>query len=342
MPSESLDSLRAEVEAEDKAEADKVKAEQKEQAQDPLLLEAEGKEVTEVEPAESEVKEPAEETTDSEDWMKGEGDDVIPAEVVVDNGTAKAIRLKYQGQAKEAKAELEVLRRENEELRKQKATVLAPASDAPKRDDFNTDEEFQSALVSYAVQTEFTKAKSSVAAETRKQQQEQMAADREKEVEAHYTRAAVLAGKSKIKPEVYQAADLSVRTSMASIFGEAADTITDELIARVGPGSEKAMYYLGVNPSKQKELLDCFRKDPNGLAAAVYLTRLAERLNTPKVKESSAPEPIDEVKGDKSGAKTGGDRMKKDYDAALSKGDAQSAYNIKAKAKNLKVDTKDW
>jgi hypothetical protein len=279
--------------------------------------------------------------TTADDWMKPEGEEKLPD--VIDNGTAKQIRLKYQGQAKAAKDEAEALRKEIEELKKQKAPVVA-APDKPKRDAYDSEEEYLEAVAAHAVSSHFQRGQTEAQQAQRKARQEQIAAKTEEKVVEHYKQAEAFCAKSKIADTAYKAADLKVRQSVATIFGDSADAVTDSLIARAGPGSEIAMFYLGLPKQRDKlaHFLKLFDDDPTGLESGMYLRELSITLKKPPVRESKAPEPPETIRGDNQKGKGAGGQLRKDYQKAIDNGDIQLAVNLKQKAKAAKLDTQSW
>jgi hypothetical protein len=169
-----------------------------------------------------------------------------------------------------------------------------------------------------------------------------MVAARDKAVDEHYERVDKLLTDSGISPEVYKAADQKVREAVESLMPKQGDLVVDQMIAHLGEGSDKVMYYLGRNKGALGEFERLLIKDPSGIRAAVFLGTQKERLSgTPKKMKSAASPPANEIKGD---ANTGtkGKAFKKRYDAAHEKNNMQAAYNAKKEAKAAGVDTKEW
>ena len=329
----TLEELRAENAAEEKALSEQ--AAQPEPIEEP---EIEQEQEPEVEAKESE---PAEE---AEDWMKAEEPEK-PSGFVPDS-TAAAIRRKYKAEAKEAKeqasaahAELERIKAELEALKNNRPAINP--LDEPKRENYPTDEQYIAALTRHNAQIILKESQTQQAAERKKQEQEAKQKQLSEVVDQHYVRAAQLAEKSGIAPEAYQAADLRVRQTVDSLFPGGGDAITDALIANLGEGSEKVFYSLGVNQARRERFVQLLIEDPLGLKATVYLGELKAQLKAPAKRETSAPPPMEQVQGDKSGA-SAVDKLAKQYREAHNKGDVQKAFNIKREAKLKGLDVRNW
>jgi hypothetical protein len=329
----------AELKAENLAEEEKAKLPPR--AEEPLQVETEAPEIESEEDGES-----VEPSGEPESWMKPEeeeSDDDKEAVKFTDSDAAnirRKFKAKLQAKEEEKNAEIEKLRQEVEALKKNKAPSHQ-VSQKPKRDDFDDDDLYFEALTDYKISLLQDQGKSQQAAEEKRRQAEREQAEVESAVDAHYERAAKLAAKSGIKPEVYQSADRRVREVVDAIFPQGGDLITDRLISLVGDGSEKVFYHLGVNPSKMQKFRETFDRDKTGLAAAAYLGRLNAELSLPAKRESSAPRPVSEVQGDASG-NASIKALAEKYKDAVRKGDAQKAYNIKKDAKQAGYDTKGW
>ena len=283
----------------------------------------------------------------AEDWLaeddaKGSGMQV-PASVLA------ATRTKLKGQLKEKDSELEVLKAELAQL---KQAVVKPAiADIPPAplkppvpQEYQTVEEYQAAVSKYTTaevqrqmalvnQTQNAKARQEAAIDTVT-----------KAVDSHYERADELVKANSISPEVYQNADLKVRQSIATVFPDAADKIVDDLIANMGAGSEKVMYFLGRNEAARNTLIAKLTQDGRGIAASMYLGQLvAQKAGNPANTSSMAPAPSPRVKGTSGGAGTSNvEELKKRYDSAHKKGDTQSAFNLKREAKLAGISTVSW
>ena len=284
-------------------------------------------------PIEPEVKEP---------WMEeedGEQDPDDPSKQVP-VGKFVSVKKKLRGQITERDEEIERLKRENEELAKLKPkpeTVLV----RPKKDDFDTDEDYEEALDKYNLsRTEETINRTRL--EDQKKAEQQQAQEKLTEaVDEHYLRAADLIEKSGIKPEVYQAADTTVRKAVETITPNLGDVIVDQIISILGDGSEKVLYYLGRNKAALAKFQNLLSTDKSGMKAAVYLGQEKQRLTNPIKPRSNAPNPATNIKGDE--LLTGAEgKFKKKYKAAHAKGDLQAAYNAKKEARAANVDVSGW
>jgi hypothetical protein len=159
-------------------------------------------------------------------------------------------------------------------------------------------------------------------------------------VDAHYDRASSLLAKSGIAPELFKHADQKVRKTIDSLRPGMGDVIADSFISTLGDGSEKVMYYLGVNEVALNKLQALLVDDPTGLRAAVYLGQEKQRLTTPTKHRSNAPAPSKSINGDVNSGNAKG--LKRKYEAAHKSGDLQLAYNLKQQAKKEGSDVKIW
>ena len=278
-----------------------------------------------------------------EPWMEeekdGEQDPDDPSKQVP-VGKFVSVKKKLRGQISERDNEIKRLRKERDE-----ALKLKPKEEMvlirPKKDDFDTDEEFEVALDKY----NDDRHEDTYKRNRLKDQQDE--ADREAQanltgaVDGHYERASALIEKSGIKPEVYKAADATVRKAVESTIPKLGDLIVDQVISILGEGSEKVMYYLGRNKAALSKFQDLLVADPSGMKAAVYLGQEKQRLTNPLKPRSKAPDPPSKIKGDQSvtGVES---RFKKKYDAAHAKNNTQAAYNAKKEAKAAGVDVSKW
>lgn len=96
--------------------------------------------------------------------------------------------------------------------------------------------------------------------------------------------------------------------------------------------SAALMYHLGANPEKLRRLLAM----NDGMAATIELTRLAEKLTIkPRGKEvSQAPAADVAITGDVTAANT--DAIRKQMEAASSKGDVETYRKLKAKLRGIR------
>lgn len=348
---QSLAELRAQNKAEEEAAA-KKEEKPEEKPEEEKAEEVEAKPETQPEEApEEKAEEEAEKKEDApedDSWMKPDESD--PEDAKFTSHDVANVRRKYKAEARQAKeessavkAELENVKKELEALKTGKQTLVpATAAGKPRRDQFKTDEEFVEALTDYKISLTTQQTQSERAAEERKRQIDDRNAKTAVAVDQHYERAAKLAEKSGIKPEAYQAADLKVRQAIDSIFPSTGDAVADALISSLGSGSEKVFYHLGVNTAKRAEMVRLLTEDRSGIRAAVYLGKLNTELTTPVKRETKAPDPIDEVKGDKAGSGNSSEKLKRRYKEAHDKGDVQAAFAIRRQAKKAGINTQAW
>jgi hypothetical protein len=276
-----------------------------------------------------------------EPWMEEEGEqDPDDPSKTVPVGKFVGLKKKLRGRISEQNEELEKLRRENAELAKLKPkeeTVL----ERPKKDDFDTDDEFYEALDKYNLNRTSETINRTRLEDQRKAEQRQAQEKLMEAVDEHYLRAADLIEKSGIKPEIYQAADTTVRKAVEAITPNLGDVIVDQVISILGEGSEKVMYFLGRNKAALAKFQSLLASDKSGMKAAVYLGQEKQRLTNPIKPRSNAPNPPTNIKGDAN--VTGLEaRFKKKYDAAHSKKNLQEAYNAKKEARKAGVDVSKW
>jgi len=280
-----------------------------------------------------------------EPWMEEETEDQTsdddPSQSVP-VGKFVGLKKKLRGQITERDDEIEKLKRENAELAKLKPkpeTALA----RPKRDDFDDDELFDEAFDEYT-QSRTAETINRTRLEEQKQTDQQKAHQNLTEaVDSHYLRAAELIEKRGIKPEIYQAADTTVRKAVEAIFPNQGDIIVDQIISVLGEGSEKVIPFIGRNKAALAKLQSLLVSDKSGMKAAVYLGEEKRRLlNITNLNpRSNAPNPATGIKGDAPAAGAAG-RFKKKFDAADAKDNIQLAYDIKKEARAAGVDVSKW
>lgn len=282
-----------------------------------------------------------------EPWMEEEDDkeqDLDDPSKQVPVGKFVSVKKKLKGQISDRDEEIERLKRERDEALKlkPKATVLV----RPKRDDFETDEEFDEAFDKYNDSRTTETINRNRLEDQKKVEQQQEQQKLTEVVDSHYERAATLVKESDIKPEIYKAADTTVRKAVEEITPNLGDVIVDHVISILGEGSEKVLYYLGRNKAALAKFQSLLASDKSGLKAAVYLGQEKQRLTNPittnSIKpRSNAPNPATNIKGDEkiTGAEA---RFKKKYDAAHSKSNLQEAYNAKKEARAAGVDVSGW
>lgn len=251
---------------------------------------------------------------------------------------------KLQRKLKEADDEKDALKAEIEQLKKSNAAPAAKPTGRPvrpKEDDYDSDEEYETAMdqwgddISDWRQSERTSKKA--ATETHDKQ----AAQIKERVNSHFERAETLVETTDVSTEKYNASNKSIRAAIDAISPGKGDFITDYFISKLGNGSEKVFYQLGINKKVQAEFITLLTENPNGDQALIYLGQKKEQLTNPKKRKTNAPAPASNVKGDATGGKAGG-VMKRAYDKAEKTGSAQAMYNAKKEAKIAGVDVSKW
>lgn len=334
----SLDELKEENQIEEKPPENPPEPEPEPESEPEAEPELEPE--SEPEPSDEPEGEPeAEPEPETEAWMEtgAEEDDESPPQI--DPRTAKAIREKYQGRAKK---QLDAKDEEIAELKRQlEAKPQKKQLERPKRADFKTDEEYDDALFNWRTAKQQAESTAATAAATRKQQLEANQAAVDKSVDDHYLRTKDLSEKSGITPEAFNAADLTLRRAIDEVFPEGGDIIFEQLVYSTGKGSEKVFYNLGVNAKNRAEFIEKLKEDGSGIQAAIYVGELKTKLVNPPKRQTQAPDPAKQIRGDKQQSATG-DRMKREYEKAHKDGNAQKAFDIKTNAKNAGINTKDW
>jgi hypothetical protein len=248
----------------------------------------------------------------------------------------------------EKEKEIERLRLENEALKNQKP-VAPKELKKPVAEDFKNDEDYQVAYENYLIDVAEDRFTRKEIKSTEEKRQEEFLNSLKTSVDTHYERAAKMIENSAIKPDVYQNADTLFRKTIDTVFPgdieqngkivKQSEFISDNLIADIGEGSEKVVYFLGRNESARNKLQSLLLEDPRGIKAAIYLGKQNERLNNPKKAVSQAREPAAQLKG---GAPKPTSSDQKSYSKLMKAGDVNSAFAIKRAAKISGVDTSAW
>lgn len=285
------------------------------------------------------------EETEPEAWMQADDEaSETDSETVVPLAAHTKMRGKLKAKLGERDSEIESLRQEIEALKKgvepqeQVQQPRGPVAQVPTLSDFDYDE------ARYAVaMREWMRTHDQIDRQQEQQQAAQAAAQAalDKHVDGHYQRAAKLAKESGIEAEVYRSADINVRRAIDLAMPGLGDGATDRLIAQMGEGSEKVMYYVGRNTAAQNALVEKLRQDPTGLSAAMYLGELKTKVTAPLKKRSNAPKPAGQATGGSTGGASEAAMLKR-YKEAHKKGNHQAAYNAKKSAKAAGVDTSNW
>ena len=279
---------------------------------------------------------------EKEPWMEeddGEQDPDDPSKNVP-VGKFVGLKKKLKGQISDRDEEIEKLKLENAKLAK-----LKPKEETtlirPKRDDFDDDEAFDEAFDTYNQSRTAEAINRTRLEDQQKLEGQQAQGTLTAAVDSHYERAETLIEKSGIKPEVYKAADTTVRQAVEAVTPTLGDVIVDQVISILGEGSEKVIYFLGRNKTALSKFQSLLMSDKSGMKAAVYLGQEKQRLTNPLKLKSTAPDPVTGIKGDMAVTGATG-RYKKKYDAAHGKSNLQDAYNTKKEAKAAGVDVSNW
>jgi len=239
------------------------------EAEQPEVDEQEVDQVDEVEAAadeETEVDTKAQGETEVEEWLKGDSEQsqAVPLSKHVE------MRHKLKARLSEKDDELERLRQENAQL---KAGHVAPQQQAPalkmpKLSDFDFDEDrYAEAMAGYQEQLLESKLAQKLGSREQQQHQQIVERQREEKVEQHYERAAKLIESTPgFSAEKYKAADYRVRQELHALTGNG-DLVVDELIARLGEGSERVIAHLGINGTALSELKQRLIDDNSGISS---------------------------------------------------------------------------
>jgi hypothetical protein len=310
--------------------AEKVETEETE-----TFEEVETEETEEVVEASEETEEETEEA-EVADWMQEDDSD---AEVMPVSAHIKK-KEKLKGKIQEKDSEIEALRKEIETLKSPATDAPVKTAERPKRDDFDDDDEWAEALEDYLDNKADMRGQGVKQQEAAKQAQKKV----QEQVDAHFDRADELIEKHGISAEAFKASDQKVRETVHAVVeksGGNGDFIVDNLIARIGEGSEKVLFYIGRNKSELAKLQSSLINDPTGIEAAILLGEIRSRVSGTTKKPSKAPSPAASAKGGEGG--TGQAKaLERKYKEAHKAKDTQKAFNLKQEAKRAGVDTSKW
>ncbi len=209
---------------------------------------------------------------------------------------------------------------------------VAGSLQRPKRDDFDTDEAYDEAYDSYRDQKDEARSSAKDHGERNRSLQTAQAL----KVESHYERGAKLVDEHGISPEAYHASDAAIRSAVETERPGFGEVIVNDMISRLGEGSEKTLFFIGRNKPLLNEFRALLKDDPTGLDALVFVVKQGEKANGTKKTTSQAPAPAAQVSGDIS---VSASKDKKQWDKET---DPQKRYNIKKAAKKAGVDVSDW
>ena len=331
----TLEDLKAEnAKAEEAAEqkTETVETESKEE-----VVEIESEETAETEESTEEESEEKE----TESWMTTE-EQTSDGDAKFTDGDVAAAKRKLKAKLSKKDDEIEVLRKKVETLESQgvRTEVSQPAQkrSMPKSGDFDYEADYEKAMETWIDGRMEAKTVATTQVSSERDAKNAAQQKTEKAVDDHYLRASELVKGSDIDPDVFSDADLKVRQAVESVLPDNGDAITDGIIARLGKGSEKVMFYLGRNRAKRAEFVELLREDKTGMSAMIYLGELKSTVAMPKNRVSNAPAPGTQLNGDGGGSETSL-KEKKKYEAAT---DLQSRINIKRAAKKRGLDVSNW
>jgi hypothetical protein len=220
---------------------------------------------------------------------------------------------------------------------KENKSVHATQLKRPKEDDFDDPEEYDAALDKYEERRlEQLAGRTTQADQAKKAKEARTAA-----VDSHYKRADEFVSKYGIAPEKYKKSDESIRKAVDAVLPGQGEVITDHLISLLGDGSEKVLFRVGARPEVLREFQSLLMEDKTGLRAGIFLGRQLELITNPKKRETKAPQPSRQLKGD-AAPNANAAALKKAYQEAHKKGDAQKAYNAKKAARVAGVNVSSW
>ena len=268
----------------------------------------------------------------TEPWMETETDGVPVA-------THIGMKQKLKGKLSDKDDEISTLRKEVDALKAKPAPAapVATPTERPKRADFEDEDGYFASVDRF----EDKRAEDRQRRLDMQRKQDRGAQSLQSNVDAHYDRAGVLIEEAGINPEVYQTTDRTVRSAVDSVMPGMGDAVTDQLIANIGDGSEKVLYYVGNNPAALNKFKGLLAEDPSGLKAAVYLGSQKTRLTKPQAARSTAPAPSPRLSGDGGGLVTDEKSFKK-YAEFHKSGSFSEAFKLKREAKKSGVDVSGW
>lgn len=245
------------------------------------------------------------------------------------------VRRKLQSKLSEKDEELERLKQEVQALKQSTQRPVQEAGKVPTLEAYDYDEaKYAAAMQAWIISQVSNVTKAQETQGRQAQQQQALQAN----VESHYQRAAKLVKERAIDPDWYRAADESFRKTLESALPGQGDIVADQLLARLGEGSEKITPYIGRNATQQAVLKSKLMEDPTGLTAAIYLGGLLQTVTTPVKKTTKAPAPAARAEGGES-ASSNAANFKRKYEKAT---DPQARFDIRREAKRAGLDTSNW
>jgi hypothetical protein len=268
-------------------------------------------------------------------WMQEEeADDQTSAETVP---LSALMKQKHKGKEKDA---------EIEELRKKVAALeqspprqsAAEKPKMPRADDFDTDEEHETAMEKYLDDVVEYRTSVTTSSASAKQQEAARIQARDAAIDGFIERADKVVTKHNISPEVYKGALDSVQVIVEGAFPNLGVNAFPEFLAKLKPGAETALFQIGRNEGQKKILSELFKNDPTGIDAFWHIATLTANNAGAKNKPSQASKPAATVRGNVAVTAKEGAYLKK-YKAAKS---PQAAYDAKKAGKAAGFDTSKW
>lgn len=333
MKSKTLEELKREN-AEKEVEPETEPEEAENEALDELDSE-------EPENVEDDADEP-EDDNDIESWMQSE-EQTSESGQSVPVATHVNVKRKLKGKITQKDDEINKLRQEIESLKNSgiRNNAVEKVESKPKYEDYqhldNPEEAYADALTDWKLSKFEAKQEAQMIRNRQESESRRMSEQIESSVDQHYERAEKLIAKAGISPDKYQQADIRVRQALEAIRPNQGDLITDQLIAELGDGSEKVMFYLGSNESVLATLQSKLVSNPSGLSAMAYLAELKATKAAPKSKQSRAPKPAPDIRGD-SKPVANEKKLKKAYQNSS----GQERWNIRKQAREAGYNVNEW
>jgi hypothetical protein len=347
---QSLKELKAENGGEVEPTIDEPVEQPKEELQDEYVEVDENLKPVEDEP-EAEEEEATEEL-EIESWMQTDEATSEESGFVPNHEAAKRRKQTkaLKATVSEQESEIEQLKRQVEQLSTGQVAPQQPQAETlparPTREQFDYDDDAYDKAVDEwndkKLELKFNNFNQSNQQKQQEQAQqkqlEEAQAKVNKAVDSHYERAGELVTSGKVKAEQYQQADQNVRLAMDKVFQGKGDLLTDQLISKLGEGSEKILFSLGVNNTKLAELQSKMINDPSGIEAAVYLGELKTELKAPTKRRSQARKPAKHPDGDVQTSDSAS-KLHKKYEKMTS---IQERISFKRQAKRDGIDVSNW
>lgn len=291
---------------------------------------------------------PPESEEDNPEILEGKSEELEPWQKVNDekDKTSDKVPLKtYLRKKKDYKlkltnkdTEIEKLREENEQLKNTPVVAEKNSLKRPIEYEYDTVEEYHSALEDYDNKRfqEMDRAK------TERTKLDRFKEDQKKALSQHYERAEELIETAGIDPENYRNADSKVRSAFEAIAPQRGDMIVDDIISKMGKGSEKVLFFLGRNDADLAIAQQKLINDPSGLELAFHLGGENKKLTKPRKQTTKAPPPAPNLSG--GGGLVAGDeeKLEKGYKAAVKSNDPQKMFDLRRAAKKKGVNVSSW